>query len=48
MGLAIKMWGFRVPSIKAAKELLKWSPKTDLESALRQTLDYHLGEKAAA
>lgn len=40
--------GFRVPSIKAAKELLNWSPKTDLESALRQTLDYHLGDKAAA
>ncbi len=34
--------GFRVPSINAAKKDLNWEPKVDLESALRQTLDYHL------
>ena len=34
--------GFRVPSIDAAKRDLNWEPKVDLESALRQTLDYHL------
>ena len=34
--------GFRVPSIEKAKRYLNWIPKTDLETALRLTLDYHL------
>jgi nucleoside-diphosphate-sugar epimerase len=33
----------RVPSIKNAKKYLGWKPKTDLPTALRKTLDYHLG-----
>ncbi len=32
----------RVPSIKNAKEYLGWEPKTDLHTALKKTLDYHL------
>lgn len=32
----------RVPSIEMAKTYLGWTPKTDLETALRKTLDYHL------
>ena len=32
----------RVPSIKNAKTYLDWQPKTDFETALRLTLDYHL------
>jgi len=35
----------RVPSIKAAKEALGWSPKVDLRTAIRLTLDYHLAHK---
>ena len=34
----------RVPSITAAKETLGWQPKTDLRTAIRLTLDYHLGQ----
>lgn len=34
--------GHRVPAIKAIQEALQWSPKTDLETGLRQTLDYYL------
>jgi nucleoside-diphosphate-sugar epimerase len=33
----------RVPSIKNAQTYLGWKPTTDLTSALRKTLDYHLG-----
>lgn len=35
----------RVPSIKQADELLGWKPKTDLRTALKLTLDYHLLKK---
>ncbi|MDF3055039.1 MAG: NAD-dependent dehydratase [Gammaproteobacteria bacterium] len=33
----------RIPSIKNAEEILGWSPKTDLNTALKKTLDYYLG-----
>ena len=33
----------RVPSVKNAEQFLGWRPTTDLTSALRKTLDYHLG-----
>jgi len=33
----------RVPSIENARRHLGWEPKTDLTTALRRTLDYHLG-----
>jgi nucleoside-diphosphate-sugar epimerase len=36
----------RVPSIKNAESHLGWKPKTDLETALRKTLDYHLNPAA--
>ncbi len=32
----------RVPSIKNAEQYLGWKPTTDLKTALRKTLDYHL------
>ena len=32
----------RVPSIKNAEQYLGWKPTTDLNTALRKTLDYHL------
>jgi nucleoside-diphosphate-sugar epimerase len=32
----------RVPSIRNAVQYLGWSPTTDLRTALRKTLDYHL------
>lgn len=32
----------RVPAIRNAQEYLGWEPKTDLRTALRKTLDYHL------
>ena len=32
----------RVPSIRNAEEYLGWRPTTDLKTALRKTLDYHL------
>jgi nucleoside-diphosphate-sugar epimerase len=32
----------RVPSIKNAEQYLGWKPRTDLETALRKTLDYYL------
>ncbi len=35
----------RVPSIKAAREVLGWEPKVDLATAIRHTLDYHLAHK---
>jgi len=33
----------RVPSIRNAEQYLDWHPTTDLDTALRKTLDYHLG-----
>ena len=33
----------RVPSIRNAETHLGWRPTTDLRSALRKTLEYHLG-----
>ncbi len=33
----------RVPSIRNAEKYLGWKPITDLKTALRKTLDYHLG-----
>jgi nucleoside-diphosphate-sugar epimerase len=33
----------RVPSIRNAETYLGWKPTTDLKTALRKTLDYHLG-----
>jgi nucleoside-diphosphate-sugar epimerase len=33
----------RVPSIKNAQAYLGWTPVTNLETAIRKTLDYHLG-----
>ena len=35
----------RVPSVKEAKEALGWVPTTDLKTAIRRTLDYHLAHK---
>ena len=35
----------RVPSIKAVKEALGWDPQTDLRTALKHTLDYHLAHQ---
>ncbi len=35
----------RVPSITAAREALGWEPKTDLRTAIRLTLDYHLKQE---
>ncbi|HQS83692.1 MAG: NAD-dependent epimerase/dehydratase family protein [Alphaproteobacteria bacterium 16-39-46] len=32
----------RVPSIKMAETYLDWTPKIDLKTALKKTLDYHL------
>jgi nucleoside-diphosphate-sugar epimerase len=32
----------RVPSIRNAEKYLGWKPTTDLDTALRKTLDYHL------
>ena len=34
----------RRPSIEKARRLLGWEPKTDLDTALRQTLEYFLLE----
>ncbi|MBI3545730.1 MAG: NAD-dependent epimerase/dehydratase family protein, partial [Gammaproteobacteria bacterium] len=33
----------RVPSVKNAEKFLGWKPTTDFKTALRKTLDYHLG-----
>lgn len=35
----------RVPAVHEAWERLGWKPKTDFETALRLTLDYHLSHK---
>jgi nucleoside-diphosphate-sugar epimerase len=35
----------RVPSIKAAETHLGWTPKVDLKTAIKLTLDYHLAHK---
>jgi nucleoside-diphosphate-sugar epimerase len=37
----------RVPSIKNAEKYLGWKPTTDLRTALRKTLDYHLGRPSS-
>ena len=34
----------RVPSIKKIETILGWKPKVDLETGLRKTLDFYLGE----
>lgn len=36
----------RVPSIRKAERYLAWQPSTDLDTALRKTLDYHLARPA--
>jgi nucleoside-diphosphate-sugar epimerase len=36
----------RVPSVKNAEKHLGWRPTTDLATALRKTLDYHLARPA--
>ncbi len=33
----------RVPSVRNAEQYLGWKPTTDMKTALRKTLDYHLG-----
>jgi nucleoside-diphosphate-sugar epimerase len=33
----------RVPSVKNAEKYLGWKPTTDFKTALKKTLDYHLG-----
>lgn len=40
--------GFRVPSIENAQKFLGWEPKTDVRSALKKTLDYHLATPTRA
>lgn len=35
----------RVPSIKKAKDILGWEPKTDLAMALKKTVDYYISTK---
>lgn len=35
---------FRVPSIEKAKRILNWTPKINLDEALRRTLDYYLSK----
>lgn len=32
----------RIPSIKRAQEILSWNPKTDIETALKKTMDFYL------
>jgi nucleoside-diphosphate-sugar epimerase len=36
----------RVPSIRNAEKYLGWKPSTDLDTALKKTLDYHLARPA--
>src|SRR5262249_47555163 len=35
----------RVPKVEEARKYLGWEPRTDLRTALRLTLDYHLANK---
>ena len=37
----------RVPSVKNAEKYLGWKPTTDFTTALRKTLDYHLGRPSS-
>lgn len=37
---------FRMPSIKKAKTLLGWTPKVNLDTSLKKTLDYFLQENS--
>ncbi len=39
---------FRMPSIRKARKLLGWTPKVDLNTSLKRTLDYFLKEEAQA
>ena len=32
----------RIPLIKRAQEILGWQPKTDVETALKRTMDFYL------
>ena len=32
----------RVPNIEAAKRDLGWQPKTDMDTAMRRTIDYYV------
>ncbi|MBE6414073.1 MAG: bifunctional UDP-4-keto-pentose/UDP-xylose synthase [Verrucomicrobiaceae bacterium] len=41
-GKAYEDVGRRVPSIANAKSILGWSPKTDIRTAVKYILDYHL------
>jgi len=36
----------RVPAIEAARRFLDWSPSTDLETAIRKTVEYYVSRKA--
>lgn len=40
--------GRRVPSIKKAKEILGWAPRTNFISALKKTVEYYISEKSKA
>lgn len=37
---------FRMPSIRKAQKLLGWTPKVDLKTSLKRTLDYFLKEES--
>ena len=39
---------FRMPSIQKARKLLGWSPKVNLETSLKKTLDYFLKEQESS
>ncbi|GAB4253078.1 MAG: bifunctional UDP-4-keto-pentose/UDP-xylose synthase [Candidatus Methylacidiphilales bacterium] len=44
-GAAYQDVTYRVPKIDEARNRLGWEPKTDLETMLRLTLDYHLANR---
>jgi len=35
----------RVPSVEAAREQLGWEPSTDLQTAVRQTIEFYVGQE---
>lgn len=35
----------RVPAIEAAQRDLKWQPRTDLDTAIRRTIEYYVGQE---
>ena len=39
---------FRFPSIRKAKKILGWTPKVDLDTSLKKTLDYFLKENLSS